>query len=262
MKAIIMAAGVGSRLKQFNGDRPKCLIESNGVSLIKRSVAHLRQRGISDITVITGYKSELIQQELESSVRYFHNPFFRVTNSIASLWLAKDILCDDVILMNADLYYEIEVLDMAVRQTGLAVMLSDSTRIEDADFRFGVMGNRILKTGNKLSDDETDCEYVGIVRIDESFIATFKNRLETMIELGDFSNWWEGVLYKFIDDGIDILHKDVEGAFWTEVDHLGDYDRLVRWNASQSLKPVEIASPLKCIPELMPEATVYSEEAL
>ena len=83
MKAIIMAAGVGSRLKEINGDRPKCLIEANGISLISRSVSLLQRSGISDITVITGYKSELIHQELGARVRYLHNPYFQVTNSIA-----------------------------------------------------------------------------------------------------------------------------------------------------------------------------------
>ncbi|WP_298869054.1 phosphocholine cytidylyltransferase family protein [uncultured Gimesia sp.] len=242
MKAIIMAAGVGSRLKQLIGDKPKCLIETDGITLISRSVSLLKSRGISDISVITGYKSEYIHQELQSRVKYFHNPYFRVTNSIASLWLAKDVLSDDVILMNADLYYEEAVLDTAIAQTDHAVMLSDSTRIDDADFRFSVQGNRILKTGNQLSNQETDCEYVGIVRIDKSFIATFKKRLEEMIVRGDFRNWWEGVLYSFIDDGIDIFHSDVEGAFWTEVDHLGDYNRLVEWNSSPALGaiPVEL----------------------
>ncbi|MFT4641937.1 MAG: choline kinase [Verrucomicrobiales bacterium] len=233
MKAIIMAAGIGSRLKDINGDRPKCLIETNGVSLISRSVSLLQERGITDISVITGYKSELIRQELKSRVKYLHNPYFQVTNSIASLWLAKELLCDDVILMNADLYYQMAVLDIAIAQRGRAVMLSDSTRIKDADFRFSVEGKRILKTGNQLTNLETDCEYVGIVRIDRSFVAAFKDRLEKMIVLGDFRNWWEGVLYAFIEDGIDIYHQDVRGAFWTEVDHLGDYNRLVQWNRAQ-----------------------------
>ncbi len=243
MKAIIMAAGVGSRLKKLNGDRPKCLIETDGVALISRSVSLLQSRGISDITVITGYKSELIERELKSQVRYLHNPYFRVTNSIASLWLARELLCDDVILMNADLYYETAVLETALAQTDHAVMLSDRTRIVDADFRFGVRGNCILKMGNKLTNDETDCEYVGIVRIDACFIATFRKRLEEMIVRGDFRNWWEGVLYAFIDDGVDIHHKDVEGAFWTEVDHLGDYNRLVQWNRSRGVAtiPVDVA---------------------
>ena len=229
MKAIIMAAGIGSRLENISGNRPKCLIEMDGISLINRSVTLLASRGITDICVITGYKSELIRRELQDRVSYLHNPYFQVTNSIASLWLAKDMLQDDVILMNADLYYEAEVLDTALAQKGNAVMLSDSTRIIDADFRFGVIGDRILKTGNQLTNDETDCEYVGIVRIDKSFIETFRNRLEHMIKSGDFKNWWEGVLYAFIDDGIAITHKDVGGAFWSEVDHLGDYNRLSNW---------------------------------
>ena len=224
-----MAAGISSRLEDINGNRPKCLIEMDGISLISRSVNLLASRGITDISVITGYKRELVRQELQSRVNYLHNPYFEVTNSIASLWLAKDLLHDDVILMNADLYYEPSVLDTALAQRGNAVMLSDSTRIDDADFRFGVLGNRILKTGNQLSNLETDCEYVGIVRIDQKFVNRFRKRLEMMIKSGDFKNWWEGVLYAFIEDGVAITHKDVEGAFWSEVDHLGDYNRLSRW---------------------------------
>ena len=229
MKAIIMAAGIGSRLVNISGNRPKCLIEMDGISLISRSVSLLASRGITDISVITGYKCELVQQELQSRVNYLHNPYFEVTNSIASLWLAKDLLHDDVILMNADLYYEASVLDTALAQKGNAVMLSDATRIDDADFRFGVLGNRILKTGNQLTNLETDCEYVGIVRIDKSFVNRFRKRLEVMIKSGDFKNWWEGVLYAFIEDGIAITHKDVEGAFWSEVDDLEDYNRLSNW---------------------------------
>ncbi|MBC8149267.1 MAG: phosphocholine cytidylyltransferase family protein [Verrucomicrobiaceae bacterium] len=224
-----MAAGIGSRLENISGNRPKCLIEMDGISLISRSVSLLAAQGITDITVITGYKSELVQQELQKRVSYLHNPYFEVTNSIASLWLAKELLHDDLILMNADLYYETAVLDTALAQSGNAVMLSDSTRIIDADFRFGVDGDRILKTGNQLTDLETDCEYVGIVRIDKRFVERFRLRLEQMIKSGDFRNWWEGVLYSFIDEGVAITHKDVEGAFWSEVDNLEDYNRLSSW---------------------------------
>ena len=231
MRAVIMAAGVGSRIQEVIHNKPKCLIKAHGRSLISRSVEMCRRRGIHDITVITGYKSELIRRDIGTQIRYFDNPFYRVTNSIASLWLAKDLLDDDLIFMNADLYYEEEVLDIALAQNTHAVMLSDSTRIEDADFRFGVDGRCIRKTGNRLTNAETDCEYVGIVRIDRSFIGTFKNRLEKMVSNRDMNNWWEGVLYSFIDEGMDIFHADVEGSFWTEVDTPADYDRLQNWTS-------------------------------
>ena len=254
MRVVIMAAGVGSRIQGLIHNKPKCLIEANGVSLIRRNVEMLRRHGIHDITVITGYKSHLIRRELGSQVRYFDNPFYRVTNSIASLWLAKDLLDDDLLLMNADLYFEKEILRMALDQKDHAVMISDSTRIEDADFRFGVDGNCIRKTGNKLTNAETDCEYVGIVRIDKSFIATFKLQLEKMVSDRDMNNWWEGVLYAFIDSGMDIFHKDVAGAFWTEVDTPADYDRLLSWTSqdkkTRPLQPVIISMVPKLSPTL------------
>jgi choline kinase len=242
MKAIIMAAGVGSRLSSVIGDKPKCLIMADGETLIGRMVRILKSRNVTNISVITGYKSQLIRDELGSKVNYFHNPLFSVTNSITSLWLAKDLLVDDVILMNADLYVEEAVIDTALAQKRHVVMLSDATRIEDADFRFGVDGDRIVKTGNQLSNHDTDCEYVGIVRIDKSFIAEFKIRLEHMIERSDFRNWWEGVLYSFINDGGTIYHEDVKGIFWTEVDHLGDLQRLNNWLVK---KAVAIMGPDK-----------------
>jgi len=251
MKAIIMAAGVGSRLLEISNGRPKCLITTGKETLISRMVRLLRQRNVNDITVITGYRRHLVRQDLQEKVRYFDNPFYQITNSIASLWLAKELLTEDVILMNADLYLEGNILDVALSQTKDAVMLSDSTRIETADFRFGVDGDRILKTGNKLTNAETDCEYVGVVRIDANFIHQFRNRLEYLIGKGDLNNWWEGVLYSFIEEGVDIFHTDIKGTFWTEVDDRCDYQRLTSWlstiplNQSEDRKVINILSANK-----------------
>jgi len=224
-----MAAGVGRRLQEISNGRPKCLIKIGKETLISRMVRLLRQRNINDITVVTGYMSHFIHQDLKETVRYFDNRFYSVTNSIASLWLARELLTEDVILMNADLFLDESILDLTLSQTKYAVMLSDSTRIDTADFRFGVDGDRILKTGNKLTNYETDCEYVGLVRIDESFVYQFKKRLEYLVGKGDFNDWWEGVLYSFIKEGTDIFHTDVKGAFWSEVDNRNDYHRLTSW---------------------------------
>ncbi len=107
MKVIIMAAGIGARLNSILGDKPKCLLAINGQSLISRIIDLFHQRNIHDITIITGYNSHLIHQELEDyDVQYFHNPFFQVTNSIASLWLAGELPTEDNILMNEDFFFE------------------------------------------------------------------------------------------------------------------------------------------------------------
>ena len=235
MKAIIMAAGIGKRLHALNINKPKCLINIGSTTLIRRSVNLLVSKGISDITVIVGYKSDLIRNELNNDVAYFENPDFHITNSIKSLWYARDLLEDDVLLLNGDLYYEHDILDYAINQTNPVVMLADSTRIDKADYRFGFSGNQINRFGKHLTNQETDGEYVGIVRIDQSFIKTFKKTLEEMITSGKSNIWWEDVLYSFIEKQIPIHYFDVAGTFWSEVDTLQDYNYLQNWITNQDM---------------------------
>ena len=230
-----MAAGIGKRLHALKIKKPKCLINVGSTTLIRRSVNLLVSKGISDITVIIGYKSDLIRNELYNDVTYFENPDFHITNSIKSLWYAKDLLEDNVLLLNGDLFYEHEILDYAINQTNPVVMLADSTRIDNADYRFGFSGNQINRFGKHLPNHETDGEYVGIVRIDQSFIKTFKQALEEMITSGKSNIWWEDVLYSFIEKRIPINYFDVAGTFWSEVDTLQDYNYLKNWIKNQDM---------------------------
>ncbi len=78
---------------------------------------------------------------------------------------------------------------------------------------------------------------MGIVRLAQSYIGVFRTRLEEMIQRGCFSDWWEAVLYSFLGGDIDVSCADVGGAFWTEVDHAGDYARLTDWLARQPRRP-------------------------
>ena len=244
MKAIIMAAGIGKRLHALNINKPKCLITIGSKTLIRRSVDLLLSKGISDITVIVGYKSDLIRNELNNDVAYYENPDFQTNNSIKSLWYAKDLLEGNVLLLNGDLYYEQGILDYAINQTNPVVMLADSTRIENADYRFSFIGNQINRYGKHLTNHETDGEYVGIVRIDNCFIKLFKQTLEEMITSGKSNIWWEDVLYSFIKKKIPIHYFDVAGTFWSEVDTLQDYNYLQKWITNQDmLMPHQILQP-------------------
>jgi choline kinase len=243
MKVIIMAAGVGKRLLGINKNKPKCLITVNGETLISRIVRLFHEQEIRDISIVVGYQGDLIRNELKDKVQYFENSIFSTTNSIMSLWCAKDVLAGDVILLNADLYYEASLLDYMLKQTKQVVMLADSTRIEGADYRFGFEGDHICRFGKHLDDNETDGEYVGMARINKSFIKTFKQTLEKMIAAEKHGSWWEDVLYSFIGKQIHINYRDVAGIFWTEVDTHKDYDRLQSWvKKNEPLKQINVVA--------------------
>ena len=112
MKAILLAAGVGSRITEDIGMMPKSLLDVGGKPLIIHTVELLKKNNI-EVIVITGFKHRMLDEALEGyDVKIYYNPFYRVTNSIGSLWYAeKEFLTDeDIMIANADVYYTEEMI--------------------------------------------------------------------------------------------------------------------------------------------------------
>lgn len=191
---------------------------------------------IGDVAIVTGYQERYIHQALEGYryIRYF-NPFFRVANSISSVWFARDFLSeeDDLMIMNGDVFFESGLLDTAVALQESPVMLADSTRISDADYRFTWEGSRLTNYGKELSDAETTGEYVGIGKLNRKDIGRFRQMIVDAVVHGDYGCWWEDAIYRTIkDDGLVHVH-DIAGLFWAEVDYVEDYERIREFMAKQ-----------------------------
>jgi len=226
MKAILMAAGYGGRISEFTNE-PKSLLKINGQSIIRHTIEMLVKNNIS-VTVIVGFKHDLIRKELKDlPVKFYYNPFFRVTNSIGSLWIAKDELTtdEDVILANADVYYNQDILDLLIEDNREVVMLGDKTRAQTGDYFFWCKEGKIEKYGKELVPEERTCEYVGIAKVKNSFLKTFSNQVEEHVENGEYNLWWENALYTLAKEN-PIYVIDVEGKKWSEVDTIDDYERV------------------------------------
>jgi len=229
MKALLMAAGVGTRISRHLHGQPKCCVEVGGKPLIRHTFEMLERNGIRDIALVTGYQEQHILQALEGiSFRRFFNPFFRVTNSIASAWMAREFLTadDDIIIMNGDVFLEDEALEAVIREQRSPVMIADSTRIQDADYRFKWSGDLLQCFGKDLSDADTTGEYVGICRLSGDYIPIFRQKIVEAINEEDFGCWWEDVIYRLVGTGTQVFVKDIAGKFWAEVDYIEDYQRI------------------------------------
>ena len=229
MKILIMAAGVGSRISRHLQNQPKCCVDIQGKPLIKHTFELLNRKGISNIALVTGYQEKYIHQALEGfQYARYYNPFFRVANSISSVWFAKDFLNanDDILIMNADVFMEESVLDAILKEHHSPVLLSDSSRIEDADYRFQWQGNELKKYGKDLSNDETTGEYVGIAKLKKEDIMPFRQSIIDAVASEDYNCWWEDILYRTIETGNNIYINDITGKFWAEVDYIEDYQRI------------------------------------
>ena len=117
MQAIILAAGMGKRLKELTQDRTKCMVQVNGVALIDRMLHQIESRHLSRIVIVVGYQGEKLMEYIDTlgirtPIVYVQNPIYDKTNNIYSLALAKDYLCqDDTLLFESDLIFEDAVID-------------------------------------------------------------------------------------------------------------------------------------------------------
>lgn len=228
MKVLIMAAGVGSRISRHLQNQPKCCVDIEGKPLIKTTMELLNRRGLNQVAIVTGYQEKYIHQALEGfQYTRFFNPFYRVANSISSVWFARDFLAgDDVIIMNGDVFMDDTVLDQLLAEQRSPVLLSDSTRISEADYRFQWANERLLKYGKQLSNEETTGEYVGIAKLSKDYLVGFRQRVIEAVGSEDYACWWEDIIYRTVEQGQDVHVKDIAGSFWAEVDYIEDYERI------------------------------------
>lgn len=231
MRAVLLAGGVGSRIKEITV--PKCTLKINDKAIICHTIEMLLRHNI-EVAVVTGYKAEHVKTTLKAAfgdkVQTFHNPFFRVTNSIASLWFAGDFAfgqTGDLILANADVLWDEYILQQLTDSPHSRTMISDSARVKEGvgDFFFKTKDGFVVDYGKDLALGERDTEYIGVARIKADSLPDFHAQLEALIQNEKYDMWWENILYENLEKDR-IFSLDIQGHDWGEVDSIEDYQRL------------------------------------
>lgn len=176
MKALILAAGRGSRMNTHTDVIPKCLLEVNGKTLLEQQINSIKNSGITDIGIITGYKKDLIETY---SSNLFYNADWQSSNMVSSLacatsWLEKDIC----IISYSDIFYDKSaIISLINSESDLAITYDPKwldlwrrrfkNPIDDAEtFRFSRESNLLIEIGNKVNSlDEIQGQYMGLLRI-------------------------------------------------------------------------------------------------
>jgi len=115
-KAVILAAGVGNRLRPFTDVRPKCLVPVNGEPILVNTLTHLANVGISEAVIVVGHLKEKIVEQVGfrfhgMDITYIESDCYSTTNNIFSLWLAREHLNEDILLLEADVFFEQKLID-------------------------------------------------------------------------------------------------------------------------------------------------------
>lgn len=230
MRALILAAGRGTRISRYLSGHPKCTVDiGNGESLIEYTIDLLHAKKISQIGMVLGYGQEIIRDMLKDcNVSFYYNPFFDVTNSIASAWFARDFIRfdDDLIIMNGDVYIDETLLENILNEEKSPVMFADESRTVTADYKFYYKDHILIKYGKELEGDDITGEYIGLGKFSKEFLPDFITKMNQMINSQKHGVWWENILYEMTGTR-PVYVEDVKGCFWAEVDYIEDYERIL-----------------------------------
>lgn len=228
-KAILMAAGRGMRISRKISDKCKCTLDIGGISLIRHTVQMLLDHSI-DVHIVVGFNRRQIMNSLVGlNVTFHENAFYSITNSLASLWFARAELTGDIIILgNADVFWERNLLSVLLEDERDCVMLCDSSRVEQGDYLFNVTDGKVIACGKGTDCQGANCEYVGLAKLQGDIVDICREQLDRLIDTQRCNDWWEQILYdmKFTRP---IWAKDVAGHFWAEVDYIEDYKRILEY---------------------------------
>lgn len=231
MKVILLAGGKGTRISKEINDLPKCTLNiGNDIPLIRYTVQLFLKNKI-EVAVVLGFKKQMVIDSLKGlDVQFFYNPFYSVTNSIASLWFARDFwsIDEDVLIMNADVYLEQNSIDLMLKDKRSPIMLVDPSRKEQGDYFFKYENEILSKYGKELPLEERTGEYIGVAKMNKDFRKIFLEQMEIMISSEMYDKWWENVLYSLSDKGVPIYVSEMN-FFWSEIDNILDYQNIISY---------------------------------
>src|SRR3954453_10336017 len=157
MKAIILFAGQGSRLGHMVDDRPKCLIDFNGRSLLDRQLDTLEANGVHEAVVVTGFHDELVNQAIArrsggSEVRTIYNPFYKVADNTGSLFMAREELSGDCLVWNGDTLVSPELMAKVVanNRSGICVTIDRKDGYDEDDMKVVEEGGLLRAIGKRI----------------------------------------------------------------------------------------------------------------
>lgn len=248
MKAIILAAGQGARLKKYTENLPKGMLKFMGESIIERQIKLYRECGIQDIIIIKGYAADRISYE---GIKYYVNEEFATTNMVESLLTAKEEFDDDIIISYSDILFETYLLKRILDAKGDFVVSVDINWKKYWKARYGEVnydteslkmdpGGNIISLGKENPPlEDIDARYIGLLkfsRIGMKIILKIMDR--DYLEYRD-KPWKQSgksirkaymtdLLQAIIENGNKVKAECFKGG-WIEFDTNEDYERICQW---------------------------------
>lgn len=233
MKALILNSGMGKRMGVLTSEHPKCMTEiKDGETILSRQLTLLKNNGIREVVITTGLFDTVLTKYCESlqlglDYTFVHNPIYDKTNYIYSIYLAKEQLEDDILLMHGDLVYEEAVLQQVIASKTSCMTVSSTLPLPEKDFKAVIQrteqGEQIRKVGIEFFDSAMAAQ--PLYKLWKKDWMIWMNRIIIFCERQETSCYAENAFNEVSDQCV-IRPLDVKNTLCNEIDTPQDLDTI------------------------------------
>ncbi len=220
-QAVILAAGQGSRLTHASNGVPKCLVKVGGTPLIEHQLGILEEVGIERVCVVVGHDARTVRSAASSRCEFIVNHQYASTNSLYSLWLAREWVSGPFVLMNCDVLAHPDIYHRVMAVNGSALAYDSASGKEDEHMKVCIKGGLVRSLGKQLPREMVDGENVGVLQFDEAAARLLFIEAREIIDSGTTADWAPAAVDR-LAKRIPIRGVDVTDLPWTEIDFPDD----------------------------------------
>lgn len=226
MKAIILAAGMGTRIQKYTDGKPKCLLKINNKTILSHQIDNLVKAGLKlkDIIIVTGYNEQLIREECPSSVNFIYNKDYKTTNSLYSMWLARnEEFNNGMILLNADVIFHFDIIKKLIDNNQNSLAVDYNKKLINGEMNVIVnKKNEIIKISKQVKAENASGESAQIIKFNAESVKILFDECDKIITNG-MSDKFPTYIFDKIIKSKKIYAVDVESLPWYEIDYNKDY---------------------------------------
>lgn len=221
MEAVILAAGLGSRLRHHTRETSKCLLEVGGISILARMTDLILAAGVNKIHIVVGHAADKVVAAVRNRrVEYIFNPYYASSNAVVSMALALPYITGDFFSLPCDLLFDAPVLDAFLsRREGIVMAVDRSMPYSEAASKVTLRGEQIVRVGKQIPAAETDGEICGMQAYYGKAGAKFCAFVMANVRAGRRQLYNSDVVDGMIGEGAaPVFAADITGLKWCEVD--------------------------------------------
>ncbi len=226
MRAIIIAAGKGTRLYPLTKNTPKSLLEiGDGLTLLESQLHSLKENNIRDITIIVGYLALQIEAKIDKyrgdfNIDIVYNPFYDISNNLISVWMARYYMNEDFITINGDDIFNPTIIENLLKSPEQITMVVDyKEKYDEDDMKIIHERSLVRKVSKQIPISEANGESVGIIKFTGLGRKIYVDTLESMVRQKENINlFYLSAIQTIIDKGYSVHMSECSPDHWGELD--------------------------------------------